>query len=43
LLRRLVDAGAAIERFELMQPSLHQIFLQRVGATGVETGMSGHG
>jgi hypothetical protein len=26
-----------------MQPSLHQIFLQRVGASGVETGMSGHG
>ena len=43
LLRRLIDAGASIERFELMQPSLHQIFLQRVGATGVETGMSGHG
>ncbi len=43
LLRRLVDAGARIERFELMQPSLHQIFLQRVGASGVETGMSGHG
>ena len=43
LLRRLVDAGAAIERFELMQPSLHQIFLQRVGAAGVEQGMSGHG
>jgi ABC-2 type transport system ATP-binding protein len=43
LLRRLVDAGASIERFELMQPSLHQIFLQRVGAAGVETGMSGHG
>jgi ABC-2 type transport system ATP-binding protein len=43
LLRRLVDAGASIERFELMQPSLHQIFIQRVGATSVETGMSGHG
>ncbi|HTE44711.1 MAG TPA: ATP-binding cassette domain-containing protein [Gemmatimonadaceae bacterium] len=43
LLRRLIDAGANIERFELMQPSLHQIFLQRVGATGIETGMSGHG
>ncbi len=43
LLRRLVDAGASIERFELVQPSLHQIFLQRVGASGVETGMSGHG
>ncbi|HXT14749.1 MAG TPA: ATP-binding cassette domain-containing protein [Gemmatimonadaceae bacterium] len=43
LLRRLIDAGANIERFELVQPSLHQIFLQRVGASGVETGMSGHG
>ena len=43
LLRRLIEAGANIERFELMQPSLHQIFLQRVGAIGVETGMSGHG
>jgi len=26
-----------------VQPSLHEIFLQRVGARGVETGMSGHG
>ena len=43
LLRRLVDAGAQIERFELVQPSLHQIFIDRVGAQGVETGMSGHG
>ena len=43
LLRRLLEAGAKIERFELMQPSLHQIFLQRVGAQGIETGMSGHG
>ena len=43
LLRRLIDAGASIQRFELVQPSLHQIFLQRVGATGVEAGMSGHG
>jgi ABC-type uncharacterized transport system, ATPase component len=43
LLRRLIDTGAHIERFELMQPSLHQIFLQRVGANGVETGMSGNG
>ena len=32
-----------ITRFELVQPSLHQIFLQRVGATGVEEGMTGHG
>ena len=43
LLRRLVDAGASIQRFELVQPSLHQIFLQKVGATGVDEGMTGHG
>jgi ABC-2 type transport system ATP-binding protein len=43
LLQRLMAAGAAIQRFEKVQPSLHQIFLQRVGATGVEEGMSGHG
>jgi ABC-2 type transport system ATP-binding protein len=43
LLQRLVGAGASITRFELVQPSLHQIFLQKVGATGVEPGMSGHG
>ncbi|HEU4564003.1 MAG TPA: ATP-binding cassette domain-containing protein [Gemmatimonadaceae bacterium] len=43
LLRRLVAEGAAIRRFELVQPSLHQIFLDRVGARGVEEGMSGHG
>ena len=43
LLRRLVAAGAAIERFERVQPSPHQIFLQKVGATGIEAGMSGHG
>jgi ABC-2 type transport system ATP-binding protein len=43
LLHRLIEAGAMIERFELMRPSLHQIFLQRVGATGIESGMSGHG
>jgi ABC-2 type transport system ATP-binding protein len=43
LLRRLMASGATIERFELVQPSLHQIFIQRVGADGVEKGMSGHG
>ena len=43
LLKRLVDAGARVQRFELVQPSLHQIFLERVGAAGVETGMTGHG
>ena len=43
LLRALVDAGAAIEQFSRVQPSLHRIFLERVGATGVEAGMTGHG
>jgi len=43
LLQRLIAAGARIERFELVLPSLHQIFIERVGAQGVETGMSGHG
>ncbi len=43
VLRRLVDAGANVQRFELIQPSLHQIFLEKVGATNVEEGMSGHG
>jgi ABC-2 type transport system ATP-binding protein len=35
LLRQLVDSGAVVERFELVHPSLHQIFLQRVGAANV--------
>ena len=43
LLERLMGAGAQIRRFELVQPSLHRIFLEKVGATGVEPGMSGHG
>ncbi len=43
LLRRLVEAGVGIQRFEMVQPSLHQIFLEKVGATGVEEGMTGHG
>lgn len=43
LLSALVQAGASIERFELVRPSLHRIFLEKVGATGVEEGMSGHG
>ena len=43
LLRRVVALGVPIERFELIQPSLHQIFLDRVGAKGVEAGMTGHG
>lgn len=43
LLSRLVASGASIERFELVRPSLHRIFLERVGAAGVEVGLSGHG
>ena len=43
LLRRILDAGGSVQRFELVQPSLHRIFLDKVGAAGVEEGMSGHG
>jgi ABC-2 type transport system ATP-binding protein len=43
LLRRVVASGVHVQRFELVQPSLHQIFLERVGATGIEEGMQGHG
>jgi ABC-2 type transport system ATP-binding protein len=43
VLRRVVATGAAVQRFELVLPSLHQIFLERVGARGVEAGMTGHG
>ncbi len=43
LLRRVVALGVPLERFELIQPSLHQIFLDRVGAKGVEAGVTGHG
>jgi ABC-2 type transport system ATP-binding protein len=40
LLRRLMEAGASIQRFELVRPSLHQIFLQKVGATAIEAGLT---
>jgi len=40
LLRRLIEAGASIQRFELVRPSLHQIFLQKVGASDIEAGMT---
>jgi ABC-2 type transport system ATP-binding protein len=43
LLQQLMTAGATLQRFERVQPSLHRIFLEKVGATGVEAGMSGHG
>jgi ABC-2 type transport system ATP-binding protein len=31
LLRRLVESGASVTRFELVEPSLHKIFIDRVG------------
>ena len=40
VLRRVVATGAAIQRFELVLPSLHQIFLERVGARGIEPGLT---
>jgi ABC-2 type transport system ATP-binding protein len=43
LLARLIGAGASISRFELVQPSLHRIFLDAVGAVGVAPGVTGHG
>jgi ABC-2 type transport system ATP-binding protein len=43
LLQRIVSTGATVNRFEIVRPSLHQIFLERVGAKGVEAGISGHG
>jgi ABC-2 type transport system ATP-binding protein len=33
LLARLVGAGAALRRFEIVVPTLHQIFVDRVGAS----------
>lgn len=35
--------GPPVERTVMVQPSLYDIFLQQVGATGVEPGMHGHG
>ena len=53
LLRRVIESGASVQRFEMIQPSLHQIFLQKVSGVAspgeaaawahVEEGMSGHG
>ena len=43
VLHALVAANAPIDRFELVHPSLHRIFLEKVGATNIEEGMSGHG
>lgn len=36
LLERALAAGARIERFELVEPSLRQIFLERAGRRGLE-------
>lgn len=40
LLRRLLDAGARIERYELRHPSLHQIFVDTVEARWIEPGLT---
>jgi ABC-2 type transport system ATP-binding protein len=36
LLRRLVDEGVRLQRFEVTQPSLEQIFIERVGTQGAD-------
>jgi ABC-2 type transport system ATP-binding protein len=36
LLERLVRSGARLRRFERVEPSLHRIFLDKVGAAGAE-------
>jgi ABC-2 type transport system ATP-binding protein len=45
LLRRLLETGAIVDRFELVRPSLNQIFLETVGAAGAgqEVGASSSG
>jgi ABC-2 type transport system ATP-binding protein len=43
LLRALVAQDVELVRFDRTEASLHRIFLERVGATGVEEGVSGHG
>jgi ABC-2 type transport system ATP-binding protein len=40
LLRRLLDAGARVERYELRHPSLHQIFLDTVEARWTDPGLT---
>ncbi len=40
---RTTYGGPPTERTVMVQPSLYDIFLQQVGATGVEPGMHGHG
>jgi ABC-2 type transport system ATP-binding protein len=43
LLAALVAHNVEIVKFDRTEASLHRIFLERVGATGVEDGVSGHG
>lgn len=43
LLQALVQRDVELSRFDRLEASLHRIFLERVGATGVEAGLSGHG
>ena len=43
LLEALVAQQVELARFDRTEASLHRIFLDRVGATGVEAGISGHG
>ncbi len=40
LLKRLLGAGASVERFELVRPSLHQIFLETVATNDGEPAAS---
>ena len=43
LLEALVANHVELVRFDRTEASLHRIFLEKVGATGVEPGVSGHG
>ena len=36
LLRALLDAGVGLRRFEVLVPTLHQIFVDRVGAQNAQ-------
>jgi len=40
LLRRLLEAGARLERYELVHPSLHQIFLDTVESRWTDPGLT---
>jgi ABC-2 type transport system ATP-binding protein len=43
VLSALVAHEVEIVKFDRTDASLHRIFLERVGATGVEAGLSGNG